>query len=97
MPEAICGVPQHISVFVVLFAFKYFCCICNIVSAIWWYFVVGCLLVLGFVVVVLFLFYGWQKFFFSFNYFYNNIRDISLVLEGEDKVVFLECMFSTGC
>lgn len=61
LPEAICEVPQHISVFVVLFAFKYFCCICNIVSAIWWYFDVGCLLVLGSVVIVLFLFYGWQK------------------------------------
>lgn len=34
----ICEVPQHISVFVVLFALKYFCCI---VSAIWWYFDVG--------------------------------------------------------
>lgn len=28
--------------------FKHFCCICNIVSTIWWYFVGGYLLVLGF-------------------------------------------------
>lgn len=46
-PETICKVPQHMSVFMVLFAFKYFCCICNTVSAIWWYSVgVGVLLFL---------------------------------------------------
>lgn len=38
-PEVICEMPQHKSVFVVMFAFKYFSCI---VSATWWYFVVGC-------------------------------------------------------
>lgn len=93
LPEATCEVPQHISVFLVLFAFEYFCCICNMVVFCCWLFC-WCW---GFVVVVWFLFYGWQKFGFSFNYFYNNIWGISLVLEGEDKVVFLECMFSTAC
>lgn len=42
-PEVICEVPQHRSVFVVLFAFKYFC---YTVSAIWWYFV-GCFVGFG--------------------------------------------------
>lgn len=92
LPEVICEVPQHISVFVVLFAFKYFCCICNMVVFCCWLFC-WCW---GFVV-VWFLFYGWQKFGFYFNYFCNNIWGISLVLDGEDKVVFLEYMFSTAC
>lgn len=74
----------------------WFCLLLNTsaVSAVWWYFVVcwcwGS-------VIVWFSFYGWRKFGFSFNYFYNNIWGTSLLLEREDKVIFLECMFSTAC